>query len=426
MAYVSPQYNPLDPFHLFYENETAYYWDLWTVGSSRDEPVHISAAKAAQFGQLVVEGMSTLPASFCGRVRDPHLKRHSQYKIYEWMALLHWYLLPIGIELGFNPALLQNLSYYVEAVEMAMTIKPRSEDELQKLHALIKEFLKGYQKLYVGQDPTRISRFRLCIFQLIHVPAHIRWNGSIRLGSQATVERTIGELGHKIRSKKSPFANLANIILYKELVKLLLLYYPTLVSNQPKAPKIMAPAKQIKIPKKERQASGGIFIQHLEAICKALRKNFDPNLELRRWGKLHISDKVVLRSWLGETRGKPPTRSARYFEATAHGISQPIFGEALAFYEVTETHKLLVVYHPIINLQQQLGRWKGNWSQNIEVLSASALRDKIGIWTWNENVHILRKHPALDYLKPEERGAEEEGEGEEEEEEEEEEEGGGD
>ncbi|EGO05110.1 hypothetical protein SERLA73DRAFT_39152, partial [Serpula lacrymans var. lacrymans S7.3] len=52
----------------------------------------------------------------------------------------------------------------------------------------------------------------LCIFQLIHVPVHIKWYVSLCLSSQATVERTIGEFGHKICSKKAPFANLANII----------------------------------------------------------------------------------------------------------------------------------------------------------------------------------------------------------------------
>ncbi|KDQ52873.1 hypothetical protein JAAARDRAFT_106522, partial [Jaapia argillacea MUCL 33604] len=52
----------------------------------------------------------------------------------------------------------------------------------------------------------------LCVFQLIHVSQHIFWNGSIRLGSQATVERAIGEIGHKIRSKKAPFQNMANLL----------------------------------------------------------------------------------------------------------------------------------------------------------------------------------------------------------------------
>ena len=105
---------------------------------------------------------------------------------------------------------------------------------------------------------------------------------------------------------------------------------------------------------------------------------------------------------LSETRGKHPTCSSRYFEAVANGIL--IFGEALAFYEVQETHQLLVVYHPISNLQRLLRRWKGNWSNTIKVLPVAKLQDKIAIWTWKTNIHVLRKHPGLAHLKPEDRG----------------------
>jgi len=139
----------------------------------------MGANKARKFGQLVSEAMSTLPASFCGLVRDPFLKRQSQYKIYEWMALLHWYIIPIGIELGFNSLLLANFSDFVEAIEMAMTISPRSTQELVNLHQVLQRFLQGFERIYVAGDPEKVSRCRLCIFQLIHVPQHIKWNGSI-------------------------------------------------------------------------------------------------------------------------------------------------------------------------------------------------------------------------------------------------------
>jgi Transposase family tnp2 len=218
-AFLHPTYFPLDPFHLFYENNMAYIWDVWTVFSSETEMIHLPANKAREFGSLVAKAMVSLPPSFCGPIRDPYLKRQSQYKVYEWMALLHWYIIPIGIELGFNSLVLQNFSHFAEAVEFAMTISERTEKELEGLRSLIIKFLTDFEKLYVNGDPEKISRMRLCIFQLIHVPIHIKWNGSIRLGSQATVERSIGEMGHKIRSKKAPFANLANIVFERELVK---------------------------------------------------------------------------------------------------------------------------------------------------------------------------------------------------------------
>jgi hypothetical protein len=102
-AFLHPSFFPLDPFHLFYENCMAFIWDLWTIHTKESDPVHISSGKIQAFGQHVANAMSTLSPSFCGPVRDPHLKRQSQYKIYEWMALLHWYIIPLGIELEFPP-----------------------------------------------------------------------------------------------------------------------------------------------------------------------------------------------------------------------------------------------------------------------------------------------------------------------------------
>ena len=168
--------------------------------------VHLPKEKAQKLGEMVPKAMETLPPVFCGPVRDPHLKRQSQYKAYEWMALLHWYILPMGIELGIQPSVLKNFSRFRSIIEFAMTMTPRSDDDLARYKARIVEFLEEFEAIYVGNDPEKISRARLCVFQLIHFPLHIQWNGSIRIGSQATVERSIGEMGHKIRSKKAPFA----------------------------------------------------------------------------------------------------------------------------------------------------------------------------------------------------------------------------
>jgi len=95
------------------------------------------------------------------------------------MALLHWYIIPLRIELGFPAAVLENFSHFVEAVEIAMTISPRSGKDLANLYILIQTFLEGFERLYVGNDPEKLSQCRLCICQLIHVPSHIEWNGSI-------------------------------------------------------------------------------------------------------------------------------------------------------------------------------------------------------------------------------------------------------
>jgi hypothetical protein len=74
-------------------------------GSHSSEPseiVHMSQDIASKLGAEAEKAIATLPPSFSGPIRDPYKKRQSQYKIYEWMALLHWYIVPIAWELGFN------------------------------------------------------------------------------------------------------------------------------------------------------------------------------------------------------------------------------------------------------------------------------------------------------------------------------------
>jgi hypothetical protein len=148
--------------------------------------------------------MFTLPPAFCGPVRNPHLKRQSQYKIYEWMALLHWYLVLMAIELGFHPNVIENFADFVWCIEFAMTSIPRTEEDLWTLHKRIVKFLTGFEHIYIGKNPENNHRARLCVFQMIHIPVHIEWNGSIRTGSQATVERTIGEMGQNHQSHYPP------------------------------------------------------------------------------------------------------------------------------------------------------------------------------------------------------------------------------
>jgi hypothetical protein len=272
-AFSHPNFFPPDPFHLIYENCMAFIFDLWTKSQPTDG-FYISEDKLRGFGLLVSQAIFTLPPSFCGPICDPFLKCYSQYKIYEWMALLHWYIIPIGIKLGFNSIVLQNFSHFVQAMEFSMTLLPRSESDLDGLQKTIVDFLKGYERIYVGENPENISRFRLCIFQLIHIPQNILWNGSIRVGSQATVERSIGEMSHRICSKKAVFANLANQIHEREMLKILLLYYPSLDSNKNKSNSAfnltqIKPVKMVKILKRELCANESLD-QHLQAISSFL------------------------------------------------------------------------------------------------------------------------------------------------------------
>ena len=410
-AFIHPSFFPLDPFHIFFENIMPLMWDTWTTLSKAGDPVHISKEKAEAFGCQVVEGMKTLPPLFCGPVQDPNLKRQSQYKAFEWMALLYWFILPIGIELEFDHEVLHNFSCLVEIVEFAMTIKERSEDELETYQKRINDFLCQYESLYVGNDPEKILRCKLCIFQLVHVPMHIRWYGSIRLGSQATVERTIGEAGHKIHSKKSPFANMANIFFQKELTKVLLLYYPNLHSNtlEPEKKKSVLFGK-IRIEKQEK-TPGNAYYDQLSAIFESCIQlgEFNPMFPVNRWGKCNLTNGTVLSSELSETSGEQPKRSRCHFEARINNGSQPIFGKALAFFEfdmpkIGKKNHCVVVFQELNKMVKTLKLWRGEWSQQLSVMEVSHIVDIIGVWSGQIFVYPLRKHPSLAWMSEEEKG----------------------
>ena len=133
-AFSHPFFFPLDPFHLFYENCMPHFWDTWIVFSEPSEIVHMSQEIASTLGAEAEKAIATLPSSFCGPIRDPYKKRQSQYKIYEWMALLHWYIVPIAWELGFNKEVVENFALFSNVVEYAMTTVPRTQRDLAKLY----------------------------------------------------------------------------------------------------------------------------------------------------------------------------------------------------------------------------------------------------------------------------------------------------
>jgi len=403
-AFSHPSFFPLDPFHLFYENCMAFIWELWVKKSDTNEIIHMDSDMASQFGEEVEKAVKTLPLSICELICNPYTKCSSQYKVYEWMALLHWYIIPLGWELGFNRRVLANFAKFVDIVETAMSHSPKSNEDLAQLYDLVVSFLNEYEDLYVGDDPAKVSRCRLCIWQLIHVPMHIEWNGSIRFGSQATVERAIGEIGHKVRSKKAPFANIATILFERANNKVLALLYPSLdISSQ-----IRKKREHLYQPitiKNEEIEGPSEYWEHLAAICDDLQIDFDSSLKFKRWGKCVLPGGTTLKSRISEKAGQV-SRSSKYFEAIKQG--ELLFGEALAFYSLPGYNYSVVICHPLEQINVIFKRWCGQWSNSIMVLETSNITKLVGIVKGKQYVHMLRKHVGLGLLKAEEYGLEDE------------------
>jgi hypothetical protein len=200
------------------------------------------------------------------------------------MALLHWYIVPIAWELKFDPEVVKNFAIFSNVVEYAMTAVPRTQDDLTKLYDKIVLFLRGFEHLYVGDNASKITHCRLCVFQLIHIPHHIAHNGSIRFGSQATCERAIGDIGHGIRSKKSPFKNIVSYKTDKQSAKLLNLSYPTLSSVSEGTVQRTSLFKEIPITQKQKKGDNELKA-HLDAIRSYLDESDQIKDQTMRWGK---------------------------------------------------------------------------------------------------------------------------------------------
>jgi hypothetical protein len=89
----------------------------------------------------------------------------------------------------------------------------------------------------------------------------------------------------------------------------------------------------------------------------------------------------------------------------------PVFGEAIAFYKVrinSAASRSFVVFHRFEVTVKTLGQIIGRWDRsNLHTVDISAIIDIIGIWEpqWaDDRIYILRKHPALDLLSPNELG----------------------
>ncbi len=280
-----------------------------------------------------------------------------------------------------------------------MKIEARTYHDILKLHEMIKEFLVEFEEIYVGGNPENISRCRLCIFQLIHVPMHIEWYGSICLGSQSTVERTIGEMGRQIRSKKAPFSHLGNLIFERELLKILLLYYPELNLKKPEIKKYsLRPFSEKRIKRAELNDHTSLA-HHISVLCAWVGKPYDLKIPLKRWSKLQLENGNVLSSLSLENQ---PDRVSNFFEAK--GLV-PVFGHAIGFFQVAGNTQTLVLFHELANTTFELNRWGGQWSNDVSVILASNIVSLVSVLVWDQHkICILRYHPALSFLNDEDKG----------------------
>jgi hypothetical protein len=121
----------------------------------------------------------------------------------------------------------------------------------------------------------------------------------------------------RICSNKEVFANLSNQVYERGLLKLLLLYYPTMDKKKTIVSKRISGVKHMKILRKELYTNEKLNT-HMQAISQFLGCDIEPSQyqdKVARWGKVRLQDKLIHSCLSDGTRSaNPATRYSRWFE----------------------------------------------------------------------------------------------------------------
>ncbi|KAH8920025.1 hypothetical protein BT69DRAFT_1376799 [Atractiella rhizophila] len=215
----------------------SHLWDLW---SGKVEPVEgdrhlLSTDQNILIGEVMHNAVIDLPARFSNRIRNLDKFRNTRYSIYEWLAWVHWYSVPILLEVGFHIELIQHWTNFVSAIKIITKIHAASLSQLKVQVPSSAAFVLDLRSSTCGT-----SLLWSAVFQCRHQPPHIvplsRVLGSLMNFTQLPLERNLGTEKDKRGSRRLPYAELANNLIRREQLNILKLYIPR-IDTSPKPTK---------------------------------------------------------------------------------------------------------------------------------------------------------------------------------------------
>ncbi|KAK0517784.1 hypothetical protein OC842_008000, partial [Tilletia horrida] len=207
-AFVHPWFFPLDAFHLFSYNTFEAIWDVLDERVSAEDPDVFTSSEKRNFGRLVETASVDLPGDFGKVPRDPHKKANSQYRMVEWISVFHYYLGPYLHSLGSDRDFLTMLLYLLDGIATTMQEPGLRQTDVGTVRQSMAHFCHAWERLYIGDDASLLSRARMSLHLLLHVAESTIQVGNMRSSSQGACERLIGSVKSDLRSRKARYANL--------------------------------------------------------------------------------------------------------------------------------------------------------------------------------------------------------------------------
>ncbi|KAL8277226.1 hypothetical protein RQP46_010399 [Phenoliferia psychrophenolica] len=214
-------FTPLDIAHIRDELVTPLFWDSWGKLNI------LSVAQRLWIGDRMDAVAPDLPSLFCDSTpRNIHLKRNTQYKMWEWLAWALWYSIPLLFEAGLPEDHLLLWAQYILIITHILDPIPMTPERLADLSNLVADMAVEYERLFVGEDMTQIHLVTLSLHDLLHLPDAFRMTGNPRHDSQLPAERKIGGVKKYVHQHKLPFINLLIQICTRERMAIVRRLWP--------------------------------------------------------------------------------------------------------------------------------------------------------------------------------------------------------
>jgi hypothetical protein len=231
---VFPASFPYDFMHLIWENLIPNLISLWT-GSFKGldqgcESYYLPKAVWEAIGELTAACGATMPSAFCSR--PPNIAHDLSSCTADSWSFWALYLGPVLLRKRFSKP-----KYYDHFIELVKLLHiclqfELSNDDIRTLRAGFARWVEKYEEcvvmdfakhampylilrrcsLYYQHNPSRLSTCTLTIHALLHIADYVEATGPVWTSWSFPLERFCGRLQPAIRSRRFPYASIAQYV----------------------------------------------------------------------------------------------------------------------------------------------------------------------------------------------------------------------
>jgi Transposase family tnp2 len=421
-----PRSFPIDVMHLIYENVVPKMFRWWTGEylkkdnedeGDEDDELAIPKRTWSQIGQDMEDSRMSIPTSY-GRALRNIYTYHGSFKAEEWSNFLLYYspVLLHGRD-RLRRDLFEHYCKLIAAIELAIDYDITFED-IDRIKALLVDFVSGYEELYYQYDEQRINACLPTFHLLLHLSESLSNCGPAWVFWQFPCERVCGMLKPMVKSRVFSNRNLSLAILYKEQFNHLSYATPswTMPPHQPN-PVLPRYVKDIEghiysflhprihhtLSPQESTHLVRYYANLFQCTTAEINLNHDFDEEIIKWGRCLLTGDVdgVSSEWNDLRRDLSMSRTSSVVRLSQQDDNgQPItqFGKVIHFFihKFRDTERMLA-YIQIYRTTDLSLRYGCSQINKILQLNRVGSNEVVGVTAIDEGIGIM-KNAGISYL----------------------------